>query len=493
MKKYLRLIYIVCTLCGTIAAYPQITSQLTLEQAIEIARTHSSNALIARLGFMSSYWSYRSYKAQYLPSLNLNGELGNYNRSRVEARDPETGRINYVANNTMSNDLSLSIDQAIALTGGKISLESSLNRLDQFDYNNRIYNSTPLNLSYTQPLRSFNELKWMKKTEPLRYEQSKRAYIESMEDIAILTTEKFFAVLSARSAYKKNLENMEDTRKMFDIARKRSQIGTIDKGELLQLELALMNAELSVSGSQTDLDIAQFSFYNYIGITENNFYELIPPTTLPDIVMNHEFVIFKALDNSSHNLGLQLEEIEAKKKIAQAKANKGIQMTLKANLGLSKTTESFQEVYKKLIDREIIGVSVSMPIYDWGMSKGKVKMAEAEAQLVRTQNEQKIIEFEQDIRIKVTQFNKQTRQCQISERALEIARESYNITKQRFQNGTITVSDLNISQKELDNATEQYISQLSTFWKSYLEIQKLTHYDFIRQKDLGASFDEMIN
>ena len=67
---------------------------------------------------MSQYWSFRSYKAQLLPSLNLSGNLGNYNRSLVDVRDPETGRISYVANNTLSNDLSVYINQKIALTGG---------------------------------------------------------------------------------------------------------------------------------------------------------------------------------------------------------------------------------------------------------------------------------------------------------------------------------------------------------------------------------------
>lgn len=43
------------------------------------------------------------------------------------------------------------------------------------------------------------------------------------------------------------------------------------------------------------------------------------------------------------------------------------------------------------------------------MSRGKVKMAEAKARLARTQNEQDAIQFQQDIRIKVMQFNQQGR------------------------------------------------------------------------------------
>ena len=137
-------------------------------------------------------------------------------------------------------------------------------------------------------------------------------------------------------------------------------------------------------------------------------------------------------------------------------------------------------------------VSLTMPIYDWGMSRGKVKMAEAKARLARTQNEQDAIQFQQDIRIKVMQFNQQGRQCEISAKALIVAQQRYDITKDRFLNGGITVTDLNTAQKELDDASGQYISQLSTFWGAYFELRKLSLYDFIHKKDISAEFDQII-
>ena len=80
----------------------------------------------------------------------------------------------------------------------------------------------------------------------------------------------------------------------------------------------------------------------------------------------------------------------------------------------------------------------------------------------------------------------------ISAKALAVAEERYEITKKRFQNGGISVTDLNTAQKELDNASDQYISQLRTFWNAYFELRKLSLYDFISQKDICAEFDEIV-
>ena len=103
-----------------------------------------------------------------------------------------------------------------------------------------------------------------------------------------------------------------------------------------------------------------------------------------------------------------------------------------------------------------------------------------------------MIKFQQDIRIKVMQFNNQARQCNISAKALQVAEERYDITKKRFQNGGIPVTDLNTAQKELDSASEQYINQLRTFWNAYFELRKLSLYDFISKRDISAEFDKIV-
>lgn len=206
---------------------------LTLDEAIAIAKQHSTQAQLAQFAYMGQYWNYRSYKAELLPSLNTNAGLLNYDRSMVEVRDPETGEISYVENNSLSNDLTLSIEQNIPFSGGRLSLSSNLSRLDQFDYNRTIYYSNPLTLNYTQPLLAFNTLKWKKKTAPLEYENSKRKYLETIQQITLQTAQLFFSVLSSQTNYKKSIENHEDRKRLFRIANKRYNLGTTTRSEIL--------------------------------------------------------------------------------------------------------------------------------------------------------------------------------------------------------------------------------------------------------------------
>lgn len=465
---------------------------MSLQDAIRIAHSRSPQAQMAQLTFLAQYWNFRSYKAGLLPSLNLGANAGQYNRSLVEVRDPDTGEISYVANNTLTNDLSLSVDQNIALTGGRVSLNTMLARLDQFTYANKIYNSNPVTINYTQPLRAFNTFKWQKKTAPLQYENSKRRYLENIEEITINVTSFFFSVLSAQNDYKKAVDNYKDTKQLYQIAQKRFAINSINKSDLLQLELSLLNSDLAIHTSRVGLDMAIFSFTSYLGIAGSTDLKLIPPSAVPGIELVYDIVLARAYENSTHHINQELKLINAAKAVAQAKANKGLEIDLKANLGLSQSARDFKGAYTDVKDREVVGVTLRMPVYDWGMGRGRVRMAEAEERLARTEVQQEEIKFCQDIKIKVIQFNNQAKQCEISQKARLVADERYEITKKRFQNGSVSVTDLNTSQKEKDDAQMQYISQLRTFWTAYFEIRKLSLYDYIDQKDISAEFDALI-
>ena len=482
--------FIIILFLGCISCPAQ---QLTLSSAIQIAQENSYDAMVARLSFMSQYWSYRSFRAELLPAVSLSGGLLQFNRSMVEARNFDDGRISFVENNSMGNSVSLSIDQNIVPLGGKLSVQSYLYRLDQFSYDSKIYNSQPLRLSYTQPLRAYNNLKWQKKTEPLKYEKAKREYLENMEGVAIEAVRLFFEVLAAQSTYQQCISTLKDRQYLYEIAKKRLDLGTITKSDLLQLELSLLNAQVDANNNELTLKSQKFRLFSYLRMFDYDKIDLIPPYSIPNICVNTDDILQKALANSTHTLQQKIKRLESEMLLAQAKANKGLQVQLNSEIGFNQTANHFNNAYRDLKNNEIIGLTVYLPIFDWGVSKGRVKMAEADLEVTKTQLEQAHETYMQDIRTNVLQFNIQSSQCQNALRAQNIADERYGITKQRFEAGTVTVTDLNTAQQESESAKAQYIRQLHTFWTNYYNLRKATLYDWVSHRDLSADFDSIID
>jgi outer membrane protein TolC len=113
--------------------------------------------------------------------------------------------------------------------------------------------------------------------------------------------------------------------------------------------------------------------------------------------------------------------------------------------------------------------------------------------VVKTQIEQSHLDYLQELRKKVAQFNVQPMQCRDAKRAQDIAEERYDITRKRFETGTISVTELNTAQQELESAKAQYINQLQSFWNDYYSLQKSTLYDWQNHRDLTVDFEKVIN
>ena len=135
--------------------------------------------------------------------------MPNFNRTFQEVLQ-ENGTIEFQPVTNNNSDLTFSLSQTIAATGATVFVNSQLQRFDDFDRDFNLYNGLPIGIGIQQPLFAFNPLKWDKKTEPLRFEESKQAYIESLENIGLTAANRFFDFLIAqvnRQIAQSNLSN----------------------------------------------------------------------------------------------------------------------------------------------------------------------------------------------------------------------------------------------------------------------------------------------
>ena len=88
------------------------------------------------------------------------------------------------------------------------------------------------------------------------------------------------------------------------------------------------------------------------------------------------------------------------------------------------------------------------------------------------------------------QFNQQDDQLLIAAKSDTIAQKRYEVTKQRFLIGKISVLDLNVASVENDNAQRDYLQAQKTFWNYYYNIRQFTLFDVVKGIPLDAAFEE---
>ncbi|MBC7861322.1 MAG: TolC family protein, partial [Bacteroidia bacterium] len=229
-------------------SFGQQTMSLSLKEVIDLAKGQSPVTKAAKTNFTSRYWQYRLFKSNYLPQLSLNGTLPNYNSS-INAIVQDNGSNLFIKQSLLSTALGASISQNIGLTGGNIFVTSGVSRIDLL-YNpnpgivpGRSYLANPVLVGISQPVLGFNQLKWDRRIEPLKYEEAKRKLNEDMESVSSQATDLFFSLFLSQMTLEMQNENVKNQDTLFKISKGRYNLGKIAENELLQMELNFMYAQ----------------------------------------------------------------------------------------------------------------------------------------------------------------------------------------------------------------------------------------------------------
>ncbi len=116
MKKK-SILFVLVAACLPLVLSAQKEREITLNEAIAMARAQSVDAAVALNELKTAYWEYRTFRADLLPEVNLTGTLPNYNKSYSSYQNSD-GSYGFVRNNALGLSGDLSIDQNIWLTGG---------------------------------------------------------------------------------------------------------------------------------------------------------------------------------------------------------------------------------------------------------------------------------------------------------------------------------------------------------------------------------------
>ena len=492
MKKLILLSTIACFLITYQNTVAQEVKKLTFEEVIKLSETQSPNALIAQHRFRASYWQYRTFVAEYRPSLTLEGTTPNYNKTFTRVWNAQLQQWDYVETNVLQNLASLSLRQNIGLTGGEISLNSDLTLENDFIKDSRKYITAPVFIRLNQPLLRYNSLKWQKKTEPLRYSAAKQTYLSAIEQVHQQAVMQFFSLALAQINKQIAVMNLANADTLYNMAAGRFRLGTISEDELLQMELSYLNAQTSSKEADMNLRDREIRLRSFLGFNDQVRIELILPTEVPDLQVDVNEVLELAHASNPQILQQQLTILTAQSSVAQAKAEKGLNANLMASFGLRDQDPDFPLAYDKPSQSQGVRIGITLPILDWGLKRGQYSMARSNLQLAEVQSSQALTDFDQNLFLDVEQFNIQKNQVAIAAKSDTVATRMYEVTKGRFMIGKIAILELNNADTRKDQNRRAYVQSLQNYWSYFFNIRSLALYDFLNRKPLETDFEKLI-
>jgi len=467
--------------------------RLTLPEVIDLATQQSIDAFRNKNMYLARYWEFRYYKADRLPGLSLSSSPVDLNRYSRKEYNFNTNQDEYRMREYFNSDVSLSLVQNVAQTGGQLFLRSSLGMVKNLgDGGSTSYAATPVSIGYSQELNGYNALKWKSKIEPLKYEKAKKQLIENNETLKQKAVSVFFSLIRAQIQKSIAETNHANADTLYKIGQGRYQVGTVTQDELLKLELSLLNASQALNQANVSVKRLQSSFNSFLGLEKETNVECIMPEMIPDFKVNADNAISLAVENNPTIIDHQQRTLEANQAVASAKSETGLNTSVYAMYGLNQDSEEFSDVYGKQNESQRFNLGINIPIVDWGKRKGRFEMAKSNREVALAVIEQERIDFEQEVYQRVLEFNLQASQVYNAAKADTVARMGYDVTFQRFLIGKIDVVKLNIASNDQESARMQYVDALNQFWTKYYQLRGLTLFDFENKKELTAEYDKIL-
>lgn len=471
--------YIANTSARNLSVFSPDTITLTLEQTILLAADSSLEAFRSKNLYMASYWDFRSFKAGRLPSFTLNFTPGQYNRMFTKRYDSETNLDVYRQQQAFEAYGGLSVIQNFDLLGGTFYMNTNLDYLRNFGATtNTQYTSVPVRIGYSQSLLGYNSFKWQKKIEPLKYEKAKKQLVYEMENLAQLAAIYFFNLAMAQDEYNLAKENINNLEMLYRQNEERFKIAAISETALMTLKLDRLNAENTLKKVELTLKRAMFSLTSFLNLDKNTPIKVRLPSYPKSMEISADKALTEARNNNPDLLGYQQNILSSQQNVDRTRRESMFNASISASVGFNQVAKSFSDVYRDPLRQDILSLSISIPLIDWGVRKGRYNMAKNSLNVTEIAARQGEIKIEEDVIMTVGEYLIQKDQIASAEETLILAESMYTKTIQRFALGREDLNSLTLSRQRQEQARRNYVSALENYWISYYKLRKLTLYDF---------------
>jgi outer membrane protein TolC len=470
---------IVCALIlgAAAAGAQQAPPPLTLQDVIARAQTHGTAAAIARDARDAARFRNDAFNHRLRPQLFVNGNAADLNRGITSI--PSNGGTQLISQAQNQSSFTAGFSQAIPLTGGTVSIGSSVSRLDVFaDSAYHQYTTTPVVISLQQDLFKPRQIVWNERLQDLSASVADRAYLEAREDVAGSAAEAFFNLYAAEMGLRNAESNAATNDTLYTLNKGRFEVGKIGENDLLKSELALLRARAAVDDAKLTRLRAEAALRRIIAFPENEPLSIVTPDSIPTLDPDPEVAVREALRNSSQMEQNNLDDVNARRNVSFAKANNRFSATVSGSVGFNQKGPTFGDAYQSPLGKQSLAVGLTMPMLQWGAGKAEVAGAEADLQRARASNQQRRDGLVEDARFSALQLQQARRNVFLAAKADTVAIKQFDVARNRYTTSRISNTDLYTAQDQKDQALIAYVQSLRNYWTSYYHRRRVTLFDF---------------
>jgi outer membrane protein len=454
---------------------------MTLEQALGVAESNSPTMKKTRLNLIRSQENLNAQNASLKSNFSLTLNPIGYTQNR-EFNDLIS---KWNSRTTTESYGNFTVSQPIILTDARISLTNRFGYKDSYsEYSGTTTKgfSNNLSLNIDQPLFTYNRTKLSLKELQLALENAQLNYAIQLLALEKQVTQAFYYVYQQQQSLDISNQAFQNMQKSYEVSKNKVDAGISPREEMFQAELNLATTKSDFENKQVSLENAKDDFKLLIGMSLYDDILVIPNIAVDTVAVDISFAIDQGLASRMEIRQREINIETSQFDLIQTKALNEFKGSLGLSLGLFGDNEKFGNVYANPTDNESVALSLTIPLWDWGERKSRIKASEAsiETANITMQEEQNNIIL--GIRKVYRNLNNLQNQIGIARQSVTNAQLTYDLNLEKYRNGDLTGMDLNIYQNQLSEKQLSYTNSLISYKLELLNLKIQTLYDFEKKE-----------
>ncbi len=464
-------------------AYAQ--EPLTIEQALDIAEENNPDLKASKLNLERYQQNLVAQRASMKSRFSLDLTPVNYSRSRRF----DNRLSQWYTNETLNTSGTFMVSQPILLTDGEISLINTFGWQDNqsivegMENRNRAF-SNDLYLRLNQPIFTYNRRKMEMKQIEFDYENAGIRYALQRLNTERSITNQFYTVYMAQNNLAISREELENSEQSFDIIKNKVEADLSAREELYQAELNLANAQSAVEERIVALENAKDQLKQTLGIPLSEDIEVKAEIEVSPVAVDLTHAVQSGLDS---RMELRQREIDielAALQMIQTKSLNEFKGDISLSIGIIGDHERLHNIYDNPTQNPRISVSLTVPIFDWGEKRARVRAQKVAQTLAKLEQENLKIDIELDVRQTWRRLENLRTQIDIAETSVRNAQLTYDINLTRYREGDLTGMEISQFQTQLSNRKIAYAQALINYKIELLNLKILALYDFEKHEPI---------
>jgi len=483
-------VFIYCLLLQSQSAYT-----LTLEESIEIAKNKSYSMLRLSEDLKIAEFNLKSATSRLKTHIDMTIGAPQYNET-IESWNDTTGITYYYPVKDLGYSGELTINQPLP-TDGNLFISNMLSSSDNLKSN---FRSSRLRsrIGFNQPLHSFyayNSIKSNLKRAELDFERSNKQFKREELNLIYQVSSSYYNLLSLQKSTEIASLDLERQMDAYEISKNKYAAGLIREVDALQMEVDLAEAQNNydiavlneVSAKNAFIELLGLSLDDSIILSDEMDYKVV----IIDPIQAVDLALKNRLEVREQEIQIELQKLSIKQQRANGMIRGNVDayferagMDHQANISFM---QSIKNSYNNLADRNSsygIGLTVTIPILDWGENRALVRAAESRLKQYNYRKEEVEREIETEVKNLIASINSNLKRLQVLEKNVLVAEKSFEITRQRFSDGDIDSQSLALERNRLNNAYTSHLRAYINYQLSLADLMRKTFYDFQNQREI---------